>query len=514
VSGRSRFLVLIDDSQIRRKFVAILIAAAHRSPVPDSQAFAASLRMTARPLRRRLASALSIALLATSAFDGTQASSAPVDVAAASMAPHGKTPDAPQTWPVQTCDDTTAPGSLRYIAVHAISGDTIDFSQLPMLCGMTDSTITLTAGEIVLHQPEITLLGPPQGSGTVTLSGGGQSRVLRHQVYSPFIGTLRIDGLRIVDGYAQASTLIGGGCIYSDANISLNQSMVDGCTAHSSTGGAYGGGLHAPNGEISMLWSKVSGNTVSVDSSNANALGGGSSSSSLVAKYSEIIGNSAQGTFAQGGGADTSTMTIGYSTIADNAADLWGGAISVHSANLDSTVVNSTFSGNHSYGPGGAIRASVNNLHISNSTIASNSTDYDHSGGIYFKGTAANIESTIIAKNTSTAMASGTDLYIKSGTLSGADNAVMSSNNNTQGVIVLTEDPKVAPLAWIGGRMRTMNLLPGSPAIGIGNNTGNWTSDQRGLGFPRTTGAPAVADIGAVQSSDRIFVSDLDTFLF
>jgi hypothetical protein len=59
-----------------------------------------------------------------------------------------------------------------------------------------------------------------------------------------------------------------------------------------------------------------------------------------------------------------------------------------------------------------------------------------------------------------------------------------------------------------------MNLLPGSLAIGIGNNTGNWTYDQRGLGFPRTTGAPAAADIGAVQSSDRIFVSNLDQFFF
>ncbi len=480
------------------------------------QVLAASPRMTAHPVRRRLASALSIALLATSAFDNSKASTDPVDAAATITVPHGRAPDAPQNWPVQTCNDTTAPGSLRYIAVHALSGDTIDFSQLPALCGMIDSTITLTAGEIVLHQTEITLMGPPQGSGTVTLSGGAQSRVLRHQVYSPFTGTLHIEDLRVVDGYANASASIGGGCIYSDANIYLKQSLVEDCIAHSSTGNAFGGGLHAPNGKISIVFSKVSGNTVIVDS-NGNAWGGGASSHSLVAKYSELVGNTAHGALGgscAGGGAKAGQITIGYSTVADNTSDGFGGGIFSGSQNLDTTVVNSTFSGNLSHYSGGAIFASVNNLLILNSTIASNSNALDHGGGIYFRGTVANILSTIIAKNTSAAMASGTDLYIKSGTLSGADNAVMSSNDNTQGVIVLTEDPKLAPLAWIGGTTRTMNLLPGSPAIGIGNNTGNWTSDQRGLGFPRTTGAPAVADIGAVQSSDRIFVSDLDTFFF
>jgi hypothetical protein len=458
---------------------------------------------------------LSIALLAISTFDSTQAATEPSDVVAAATASLGNGPHAPpQTWPVQTCNDTTTPGSLRYIAVHAQSGDTIDFSQLPTLCGMTDSTITLSAGEVVLHQPEIRLIGPTPGAGTVTLSGDGQSRVLRHQVYAPFSGALRIYDLRIVDGYADASASIGGGCVYSDANIYLNRSLVAGCIAHSSMDSADGGGLHAPNGKISIVSSKVTGNAVSV-ASNSNAFGGGLSSQTLISKYSEITGNAAIGGmygFGLGGGAWASTITIGYSTVADNAADDWGGGIFINSANTDSTVTNSTFSGNHSHAAGGAMLASVNNLHVYNSTIASNSTDYDFGAGIYFKGTTANIQSTIIALNTSAAMASGTDFYLKSGTLTGADNAIMSSNDNTPGVIVLTGDPQLTPLAWIGGPTRTMDLRSSSPAIGIGNNTSNRNFDQRGSGFPRATGQPPAVDIGAVQSTDRIFVSDLDKF--
>jgi predicted outer membrane repeat protein len=513
MSGYWLFLVLIGCPAIGRTCVTIEIANISGPSAPDPQLFTANRAVMAHQRRRRLANALSVALLTISALDCIGASAEPVGVTTAATSPVRTTPDAPQNWPVQTCNDTTVPGSLRYIAVHAISGDTIDFGQLPMLCGMVDSTITLTAGEIVLHQQEITLLGPPPGSGTVTLSGGGHSRVLRHQIYSPYAGTVHIQDLRIANGYADAADSIGGGCVYSDANIEVNRSLVEGCTAHSSTGNAYGGGLHAPHGQVSIVSSKVSGNTVKTDS-NGNSMGGGTSSHILFAKYSEFIGNRAEGTIGEGGGAEAHTMTIAYSTIAENISSAWGGGIFISIANLDSTLANTTFSGNHSYDRGGAICARINNLHIFNSTIASNSTDYDNSGGIYFNGTTANIESTIIANNTSATMASGTDLFVKSGTLTGADNAVMSSNNNTSGVIVLTEDPKLASLSWTGGPTRTMNLLPDSLAIGIGNNATDRTFDQRGLGFPRTTGPSATVDIGAVQSTDTIFISDMDTFFF
>ncbi|MGH8171569.1 MAG: choice-of-anchor Q domain-containing protein [Rhodanobacteraceae bacterium] len=458
--------------------------------------------------RGRLAAAMSGALLVM--FAVVEGDFADASAVGASLK-NGASLQA-QNWPVQTCNDTTSPGSLRYIAVHANSGDTIDFSQLPTLCGMTNSTITLTAGEIVLHQPEITLIGPSLGAKTVTLSGGGQSRVLRHATYTPSIGELRIYRLNLVNGYAFSPASIGGGCVYSDANIHLYRSLVEGCTTHSADGSSYGGGLHAPNGNISIVSSKVSGNTATVDS-NGNAQGGGAASLTFDSKYSEIIGNNVYGGiagFGQGAGVRTKQLAMGYSTVGYNYSDLWGGGIFVGGGDL--MVSSSSFYGNHSVAQGGAIRSIGNNLSISNSTIAANSTDADSGAGVYFDGTSAVVESTVVARNASTGMSSGTDFYLKSGMLSGADNAIMSSNADLPGFIVVTDDPKLAPFAWTGGPTRTIDLRLGSPAVGRGSNANNRTNDQRGIGFPRTTGPTNAVDIGAIQQTDRIFVSDLEGF--
>ena len=82
------------------------------------------------------------------------------------------------------CSDN-ATDSLRDIITnpnnphHAQSGDTVDLSQLPMLCGMADSTITLTSGEIAITQRQPHLQGPGADKGSVTVSGGGASRVFK-----------------------------------------------------------------------------------------------------------------------------------------------------------------------------------------------------------------------------------------------------------------------------------------------------------------------------------------------
>jgi hypothetical protein len=450
-----------------------------------------------RSVRCRLARALSLALFA-----------APVFAAEATPA----NPQSPQTWPVQTCDDVTGPGSLRYIATHALSGDTIDFSQLPMLCGMRDSTITLTAGEIVLHQASISLVGPPPGDGSVTLSGGGASRVLKHQAYSPYSGTLTIEKLRIADGYVHEVGATGGGCIDSDANVLLFQGSIVDCTARSDTGNASGGGIDALNGTATLWFSTITGNVVRADT-NGSALGGGVASHMVQAKYAEIDGNHAVGSFSGGGGTWSSGFASAYSTVAENSSEGHGGGVYISATNVDSTIRNSTFSGNHSSYSGGGIVARVGNFSIYNSTVAQNSIDGGHGAGLYVSATsAAKIVSTIIATNASANVSGDADFYLKDGSLSGTSNAVMASNVNPAGFIAVTEDPQLAPLAWTGGSTRTQGLLTGSPVIGVGNNNGNWSYEQRGAGFPRATGPMPSIDIGAVQYDDRIFVSDLDHF--
>ncbi len=452
-----------------------------------------------RSARCRLARALSLALFA-----------APVFAAEATPA------NPPQTWPVQTCDDVTGPGSLRYIATHALSGDTIDFSQLPTLCGMRDSTITLSSGEIVLHQTSISLEGPLPADGTVTLSGAGASRILRHQGYGPYTGTLTISNLRFVDGYVHEAGSTGGGCIMSDANIYLQFSMVAGCAAVSDTGNASGGGLWAANGDAILKSSEISGNSVDVGT-NGNARGGGICSQSVHAKYSQIENNLASGGVlgaGEGGGLSASAESISYSSIVNNSATTWGGGAFAASSTATSRFRNSTFSGNHSDSGGGGIFVHAANLYLDNSTIAKNSIDGGHGGGLYASASNVEIQSTIIATNTTAGMSNDADFYLKAGALTGAANAIMSSNANPPGFIAVSEDPKLAPLAWIGGPTKTHGLLPGSPVVGIGNDAANIPYEQRGTAYPRHTGPMATVDIGAVQFDDRIFTSDLDRFFF
>jgi hypothetical protein len=451
-------------------------------------------------VRSRLACCLSMLLY------GATLAATPASASVAS-------PDAPQTWVVQTCDDTVAPGAIRYIAAHAQTGDTIDFSQLPVKCGMTNSTITLTSGEIVLHQPNIYLVGPAPGAGTVTLSGNGASRVLRHQIYNPYMGTLQINNLRFADGYDHAAGATGGGCIFSDANVvTIVGSTVTGCTTDSVSGKAYGGGIDAPHAYLSLLTSTVSGNSVRTESNYESTFGGGTYSLRLSTKYSEIADNQVHGPFAQGGGIHSGSLTMVYTTVANNTSDLAGGG-ALTGGPWNSLVMNSTFSGNRSIDRGGALYFHSTNyaLTIRNSTIAFNTANGDSAGGVAFNGATFDLESTIVANNVTSLPTSGVDIYLAAGTLTGASNIVMSTNTSPPGVIALNADPRLSPvLSWIGGPTRALGLLPGSPAIGIGNNVGNAAYDQRGPGYLRATGPMTTVDVGAVQYDDTLFISDFE----
>jgi hypothetical protein len=277
----------------------------------------------------------------------------------------------------------------------------------------------------------------------------------------------------------------------------------------SETGGAYGGGIGQIGTGVTVYVTRstISGNTADVET-NGNAIGGGISAWSLTSLYSNFVGNTAG---VDGGGVFARwNSLVKYSTFENNSSLFSGGAID-HWATTDLMIVNSTFSRNRSHG-GGAID-SGGTLEIYNSTIAFNSSDSSIAGGIYFNGSSLKLERTIVAGNQNTTSI-GSDIFVGGGTLSGAANAVMSSNTSPPGVITVTSDPMLAPLSWTGGLTRTHGLLLNSPLIGVGNNAINRTYDQRGFGFPRATGPMTTVDIGAVQFDDRIFVSNLDQFFF
>lgn len=67
----------------------------------------------------------------------------------------------------------------------------------------------------------------------------------------------------------------------------------------------------------------------------------------------------------------------------------------------------------------------------------------------------------------------------------------------------------LGPLANHGGRTSPHELLPGSPALDMGNNLFELARDQRGTGFARMIGA--AVDIGAFESDpERILTNGFE----
>jgi hypothetical protein len=437
-------------------------------------------------------------------------------------------PDA--TIVVQNCDDD-GPGSLRDIIDNvAVTGDTLDLSQL------TCSTITLTSGAIFITQDDLTLTGA-DASNTVIDGGGAYS--LRHTG----TGTFEVNNISMVDGakYLDASYTIDarGGCIYSTGFVSLNNSYLKYChaaTANPAYRGAGGavyaaGGVTLSNSEI--LLSKAGtdtlfgvsggvhsqGEVVLVDSTvtlnSATLAGGVGAVGGSVVKYSSISDNYA---YRAGGGLYSLGNTIiQNATIEGNGAGTFGGGAVLFgypSNTVPITLTNSTVSGNTAVITGGLFVAGYP-AQIANSTIAFNQeTGATKYGAGIYAGSDTEFESTIIAPNS---LNTGTTL-VPDDVGGGATSVLIGANNLTSFVAMgqvmpgdtIYGDPYLASLSNNGGTTRTHMLLPNSPAIEAGNNEAGAAADQRGSGFPRVIGVRA--DIGAVEFNvdDVIFANGFD----
>jgi hypothetical protein len=328
---------------------------------------------------------------------------------------------------------------------------------------------------------------------------------------------LTLYALTVSNGYYHTMGGASGGCIRSDiGDVRLNHVVVEQCKVVSDSGRGKGGGISTNGGNTTLIASRISGNVAK--GAGHNSLGGVYSRISVSAKYSSIIGNEA--VYGDGGGISArGGATLFASTLADNLAGRGGG---LQADGKLISVLDSTISGNVAHEHGGALQLSYDAV-VANSTIAFNHQDgSDYAGALFFYGPpngTLTLQSSIVADNTATAANTLADVYIYEGhgSLAGSDNLVMASNSFDPAVIAIMSDPKLGPLQFNGGATRTHMLLPGSPALGKGNTTGLPApfdaNDQRGPGYPRTTGAGASVDIGAVQF-DSIFADDFNSPLF
>ncbi len=247
---------------------------------------------------------------------------------------------------------------------------------------------------------------------------------------------------------------------------------------------------------------------------------------------SRIVGNSVvppativSGAIYAGGGyyGRAKSLRIERSEIADNSASLGGGMRVTNNLATDQTpatamrvtVVNSTLSGNAApVSTGGAIEAFGNvAIEIDNSTISANSAPSTGTGGIRLNIGATNPAGATTADPTITLASS-----IVAGSLGGSVDigganlaslpvaaaqsivGALGSNVTINGIGNLVGvSPQLGPLAFNGGPTRTMAETAVSPGLKVGSNPLGLATDQRGVGYPRTSNGGT--DIGAFQSS-------------
>ena len=405
---------------------------------------------------------------------------------------------------VTSCDDS-GPGSLRDAIASAVSGDEVDFSNLPC------STITLTSGELAVGVDDLMITGFGH-----TISAAGVSRVINHTG----TGRLFLFGPTVADGVVVGNPAYGG-CIRSDGDIYLRSVTVQNCSLTSSSGGtttiARGGGVFSA-GTTKVEMSSIVGNSLTTSTATPYAFGTGAGVAAyggLFIEYSTISGNVIVGrsNYIRGGGFESGgSVIIRRSTISDNAAYLGGGgAIDGDGVSM---IQSSTISGNSSQFRAGGIVSDAQLLEIWNSTIAFNTSanplNLPAGAGVLTLSFTAylGLRDSIIASNTGAGEED--DICVNfDGVIVGYNNLVQVSTLPLP-PDTLRVDPMLAPLADNGGLTQTHALLPGSPAIDAGGVPVNIPYDQRGPGYPRISG-PA-ADIGAFElaQSDILFKNGFD----
>jgi hypothetical protein len=408
---------------------------------------------------------------------------------------------------VANCNDGGA-GSLRAAVLVASEGETVDLSQLSC------STITLSSGQIDVDRDDLFITGP--GAGALTINGGTNpayaNRIFRHLGN----GTLTIEGLTIAHGSRPYDDTTEGGCLFSNGNIHMFQSVVDACSVAASGPGEARGGAISVRGEATLFESTVSESLVSSETS--QAMGGGIYAPALNAKYSTIANNVALGNdqyggvgggFYWGGGGDIYFLAT---TVSGNSAFDYGGlAVRALGSGHSIRIYNSTISANRATFAGGGAVFQVPAT-ISNSTIAFNSVEQPSSpAGLSINAAVTvTLESTIVAMNLGAGMPADIEVAT-AGAIAGTHNLIVATDAPLP-PDTIRDCPNLTPLAANGGLTRTNSLLPGSPAIDQGSNTVPLPNDQRGDGFARVVGA--TADIGAFERQGNgngfIFAGDFE----
>ncbi|HEX9002641.1 MAG TPA: putative Ig domain-containing protein, partial [Blastocatellia bacterium] len=260
--------------------------------------------------------------------------------------------------------------------------------------------------------------------------------------------------------------------------------------------------FHIPNFGPEVV---ISGLTINNGRAPAFEFGGGISSlSSLTLTDVNVTGNQA----GNGGGGVSLAFADGVftnCTFSGNTAEQGGGIYFQGDGGRTLRLTNVTVSGNSSSNltAGGVRNVSTSGpstLEVINSTIVNNTAG----GGLQTLTFTPTSNATITLRNT--IIANNTPNNLSKIEQSGGTATITSLGFNLTsdgggGFLngtgdLLNTNPLLTALANHGGPTPTHALLPGSPAINAGTNTGAPATDQRGIARPQQT----TTDIGAFES--------------
>jgi len=374
-----------------------------------------------------------------------------------------------QTGPVFTVNsnddaDDGVPGiahcSLREAIAAAnanLDTNTIDFAaEVPSVHSGVTGTITLTNGQLTISN-SVNINGP--GAATLTVSGNNASRVFDMRVLgSPL--PIALSGLTIEKGNADPTGSgigDGGGIQNSLAQLTINNCVLRSNRAH------FGGGINNYGSGVINLFNS----TVCSNSSSWQGGGIGILNANCHITSSAVVGNTAGST--GGGILSGGFLAITNSTISGNVASLsigGGGGIAAAFNRPPAVIRSCTISSNAAYGAGGFWGVAD----IANSIIAGN-----NGGPSDVQGALNSFDYNLIQDT------------------NGCTITNLTAHN------IYNQDPKLGPLADLGGPTPTHALSFDSPAIDAGHG-GGLTTDQRGL--PRPIDDPNVANAGGGDGSD------------
>ncbi|MFL7791133.1 MAG: Calx-beta domain-containing protein [Anaerolineae bacterium] len=379
-----------------------------------------------------------------------------------------------------------------------------------------DDAIMVAAGvytENLIISKDLTIIGA--GRESTILDGNQAGRVIGSS------GQLTLQDLTIRNGLVTGQA---GGGIFNSATLTLSNTLIVSNTA----AGSHGGGIHN-QGVLLLQNSAVVSNT-------AASMGSGIynySSGVMTITSSLIAGN--DGVYAGGGVYnDHGHLVITNATIRDNSSNIsgaggggiyaMGGTVvlsattihgndtvgiggGIYSNQAVFTITNSTISGNAANNSGGIYIAGVAQTSILNSTIAYNQRAGGNGGGIWNSPTGTiHLKNSIVANNEGTQCSTYGTWVSEGHNLSSDDRCDFTQTGDLE-----STDPLLAPLADYGGSTPTHALLPGSPVIDSGDNTGCPATDQRGVSRPvdGDNSGTAVCDIGSYEARNQITISDV-----